>query len=120
VSWIGLDDLLDVFGRALVDPDLAGPVNAVAPNPVRNREYATTLAHVLRRPSFVPVPGIGPRLLLGAKGAREMAQASQRVTPHRLAVSGHRFRHSRLDACLRHQLGHLEPRAGPGEEEPIG
>jgi hypothetical protein len=120
VSWIGLDDLLDVFGRALVDPDLAGPVNAVAPNPVRNREYASTLAHVLRRPSFVPVPGIGPRLLLGAEGAHEIAQASQRVTPQRLAASGHRFRHSRLDACLRHQLGHLEPRAGPGEEEPIG
>jgi hypothetical protein len=78
------------------------------------------LAHVLRRPSFVPVPGIGPRLLLGAEGAHEMVQASQRVTPHRLAVLGHRFRQPTLDACLRHQLGHLVPRAGPGEEAPIG
>ena len=85
---------------------------------MRNREYASTLAHVLRRPSLVPVPGIGPRLLLGAEGAHEMVQASQRVTPNRLAVLGHCFRQSTLEACLRHQLGHLEPLAGPGTEVP--
>ena len=120
LSWIGLDDLLDVFGRALVDERLVGPVNAVAPNPVRNREYASTLARVLRRPSLIPVPALGPRLLLGAEGTREMVQASQRVTPQRLSASGHTFRHPTLDACLRHQLGHLDPLPGPGEEETTG
>ena len=117
VSWIGLDDVVDVFGRALVDERLVGPVNAVAPNPVRNREYASTLARVLRRPSLIPVPAFGPRLLLGEEGAREMVQASQRVTPQRLHASGHTFRHPTLEACLRHQLGHLDPLPGPGEEE---
>ena len=84
VSWIGLDDVVDVFGRALVDERLVGPVNAVAPNPVRNRGSASTLARVLRRPSLIPVPALGPRLLLGAEGAHEMVQASQRVAPQRL------------------------------------
>jgi uncharacterized protein (TIGR01777 family) len=107
VSWIGLDDLLDVFGRALADVALAGPVNAVSPHPVINREYASTLARVLRRPALVPVPAVGPRLLLGAEGAREMVQASQRVVPAALAEVGHTFRHPALEACLRHQLGHI-------------
>ncbi len=113
VSWIAIDDLVDVFGRALVDPRLVGPVNAVAPHPVHNREYATTLAHVLRRPSLVPVPAFGPRVLFGAEGASELVQASQRVVPDRLTSSGHAFRHPGLEACLRHQLGHLQsPDAG--------
>jgi uncharacterized protein (TIGR01777 family) len=120
VSWIGLDDVVDVFGRALVDERLVGPVNAVAPNPVCNRVYASTLARVLRRPSRIPVPALGPRLLLGAEGAREMVQASHRVVPQLLHASGHTFRHPTLDACLRHQLGHLDPLAGPGEEESTG
>jgi hypothetical protein len=107
LSWIGLDDLVDVFGRALVDDRLDGPLNAVAPSPVRNREYAATLARVLRRPSLVPVPAFGPRLLLGSEGAAELAQASQRVFPTRLLDAGHAFRHDELEACLRHQLGHL-------------
>jgi uncharacterized protein (TIGR01777 family) len=108
VSWIGIDDLVDIFGRALVDESLAGPLNAVAPHPVRNREYATTLARVMRRPSLVPVPAFGPRLLLGTEGAGELAQASQRVAPGRLTASEHAFRHGELEACLRHQLGRLE------------
>ena len=68
--------------------------------------------------ALIPVPALGPRLLLGAEGAREMVQASQRVTPQRLRASGHTFRHPTLEACLRHQLGHLDPLPGPGESAP--
>jgi hypothetical protein len=107
VSWIGIDDLVDVFGRALVDERLKGPLNAVAPHPVRNREYAATLARVLRRPALVPVPAIGPRVLLGDEGATELVGASQRVAPERLTALGHTFRQPLLVECLRHQLGRL-------------
>ena len=108
VSWIGLDDLVDIFGRALVDERMVGPVNGVVPHPVRNDEYAATLARVLRRPALVPVPGFGPRLLFGSEGASELVEASQRVVPQRLADVGHAFRHPELEGCLRHQLGHME------------
>jgi hypothetical protein len=81
VSWIDLDDLLDVFGRALADDALVGPVNAVAPLPVTNRDYASILARVMRRPALLPVPAFGPRLLLGAEGAREIVQASAFCRP---------------------------------------
>ncbi len=115
VSWIDVDDLLDVYGLALVDDHLDGPVNAVAPLPVTNRDYARTLAQVMRRPAVVPVPAIGPKLLLGAEGAREIVQASQRVVPARLGSAAHVFRHPSLESCLRHQLGHVDT-ALEGEE----
>lgn len=105
LSWIGIDDLVDVYHRALWDATLAGPVNAVAPQPVRNSEYTATLARVLHRPAVLPVPSLGPRLLLGDQGARELACASQRVAPAALAAAGHRFRRPGLETALRHLLG---------------
>lgn len=106
LSWIGLDDLLDVYHRALYDTRLAGPVNAVAPEPVRNTEYTAALGRVLRRPTVLPVPSFGPRLLLGAQGVQELAEADQRVVPAKLAGLGHRFRRPGIDAALAHELGH--------------
>jgi uncharacterized protein (TIGR01777 family) len=106
LSWIGIDDLVDVYHRGLWDADLSGPVNAVAAEPVRNVDYTRTLAHVLRRPALLPVPSLGPRLLLGEQGARELACASQRVLPARLQQADHRFRRPDLEQTLRHLLGH--------------
>ncbi len=105
LSWIGVDDLVDVYHRGLWDTALSGPVNAVAPQPARNADYTRTLAHVLHRPAVLPVPPLGPRLLLGEQGARELACANQNVVPARLQQAGHRFRHPDLEHALRHVLG---------------
>ena len=105
LSWISLDDLLDVYYRALYDEQLSGPVNAVAPNPVRNAEYTDALASVLHRPALLPVPSFGPRILLGEQGARELAEADQRVLAGALAGRGHRFRQPDVVDALAHQLG---------------
>lgn len=105
LSWISIDDLLDVYYRALYDSRLSGPVNAVGPHPVRNAEYTAALATVLRRPAMLPVPPIGPRILLGRQGAAELAEADQRVTPAKLEALGHRFRQSTVEDALAHQLG---------------
>lgn len=106
LSWIGLDDLLDVYYRALYDARLSGPVNAVGPEPVRNSDYTKALAAVLHRPAVLPVPSFGPRLLLGGQGSRELAEADQRVMPAKLTELGHRFRHPGIEEALAHQLGH--------------
>ena len=119
LAWIGLDDLLDIYLRAVTDPSLSGPVNAVAPAPVRNSEYTATLAGLLHRPALVPVPGFAPRLLLGGEGAREIAEASQYVRPQRLIDAGHHFRHPELEAALRHVLGR-EPAVVPAIRVPAG
>lgn len=107
MSWIGIDDLVDLYDRALWDPDLDGPVNAVAPEPCRNAEFTRTLARVLRRPAFLRVPEIGPRLVLGAEGAQEFALANQRVISARLGDLDHRYRHPDLHGALAHVLGKL-------------
>jgi uncharacterized protein (TIGR01777 family) len=106
LAWIGLDDLLDVYHRALYDDRLAGPVNAVAPEPVRNADYTKALAGVLNRPALLPVPSLGPRLLMGEQGARELAEANQRVVATKLQALGHRFRRSHITDVLAHELGH--------------
>lgn len=106
LSWIGIDDLLDIYYRAIYDSRLAGPVNAVAPNPVRNADYTRALAATLHRPALLPVPSIGPRILLGRQGAVELAEANQRVAPAALAAVGHRFRQPTVEDALAHQLGH--------------
>jgi uncharacterized protein (TIGR01777 family) len=105
VSWIGIDDLVDVYLRAILDEDVHGPINAVAPHPVRQRDYAATLGRVMGRPAVVPTPRIAPRLLLGATGEREVAAASQRVDPAVLLAAGHAFRFPELEQALRHLLG---------------
>jgi uncharacterized protein len=108
-SWIDIDDLTDIYYRALVDDGLSGPMNAVAPDAVTNRDYSDTLAHVLHRPAVVPAPELGLRVLLGHQGADELAMASQRVRPERLVEVGYRFRHPTLEGSLRHLLGRLNP-----------
>ena len=110
MAWIGLDDLLDVYLHCVVDEAIVGAVNAVAPEPVRNSDYTRTLAKVLHRPAMLPVPPIGPRLLLGAEGAQEVANADQRVVPAKLTSLGHPFRHPQLEECLRHCLGRVDNR----------
>jgi uncharacterized protein (TIGR01777 family) len=109
LSWIDLDDLTDVYARALVDDHLAGALNAVAPAPARNKDFVTTLARVLRRPAIVPVPKSALTIIAGPEGVLEVACASQRVAQRRLEAAGFRFRRPTLEASLRHQLG----RAGP-------
>ncbi len=106
LSWIGIDDLLDIYYRGLYDHRLSGPVNAVGPEPVRNAEYTRVLAQTMHRPALLPVPALGPRLLLGKQGAVELAEANQRVRPARLEALEHRFRHPTVEDALAHQLGH--------------
>ena len=104
-SWISLDDLTDIYMRAAIDPALEGPINATAPNPVPNTEMVAALGAELKRPTIIPIPSIGPKLLLGTEGAEELALANQRVLPERLNDLGHQFRHSTIETCLAHELG---------------
>lgn len=104
LSWVAMDDALGAVHHALMSEELTGPVNVAAPQPVRWREFATTLGQVLRRPAILPVPAAALRLVFG-----EMADvallASQRVLPARLVEAGYAFRYPALEGALRHLLG---------------
>lgn len=103
-SWIAIDDLLGAIYHSLIRDDLAGPVNATAPQPVTNREFTKTLGRVLHRPTIVPMPAFVARLALGEM-ADALLLASARVLPQRLADTGYQFRFPTLEAALRHVLG---------------
>lgn len=105
MSWISLDDLTDIYLRAIVDPTVDGTVNGTAPAPVTNAKFTRGLGTVLRRPTLVPVPGWAPAIILGSRGADELALADQRVVPAALTGLGHRFRHPDLASALAHELG---------------
>lgn len=106
MSWITLDDALEVIDHTLGTDSLRGPVNATAPVPVTNAEFTRTLAGVLSRPALVPLPAFAARLAFGEM-ADALLLASQRVVPSGLQASGYRFHYPELEGALRHLLGRL-------------
>ncbi len=103
ISWISIDDLAGIIEYVINDERLAGPVNAVAPHPVTNRELTKTLGKVLGRPTVMSVPAFAARMALG-EVADEVLLASARVEPKRLMESDYSFRYPDLEAALRHVL----------------
>lgn len=108
MSWIALDDLTDIYVRAILDDALTGPVNAVAPNAVINRDMVTALSRELHRPAFIQIPALGPKMLLGREGAAELAMANQHVQPKLLQQLQHHFRYPTVSPALAHELGYEE------------
>ncbi|MEZ4265294.1 MAG: TIGR01777 family oxidoreductase [Myxococcota bacterium] len=104
MSWIGLGDLVAILHRAIWDDGLSGPVNAVTPHAVTNRQFAKTLGRVLRRPAFLPLPAAVVRGLFGEMGQSLLLDGA-RVLPRRLEQRGHRFAHPELEGALRDALG---------------
>ena len=97
--WIAIADEVGAIIH-LLTADIDGPVNLVAPNPVRYRDYAKALGRALHRPALLPTPMFGPRLLLGRELADALLGDSQRVIPTRLLESGYTFHHVDIDETL--------------------
>lgn len=104
MSWISIDDLVEMLVYAVSTESLSGSVNAVGLEPVRNSEFTRTLAGVLHRPAFVAVPEFAVRTLFGEMG-QELLLSSTRVLPRRLKQAGFEFRHPTLQMALRAVLG---------------
>ncbi len=104
VSWIELDDLVRVILWLLDRGEVRGPVNAVAPEPVRHRDFVRTLGRLLGRPTLVPMPALAVRLTFGEMGVSLLLEGA-RVLPNALEAGGFRFRHPRLEGALRAALG---------------
>jgi uncharacterized protein (TIGR01777 family) len=103
LSWIALEDAVDTIQSAFVKPDWSGPINVVAPEPVRNTEFAKIVGRVLQRPAILPAPAFMLRLALGEM-ADALLLASQRVIPERLVKSAYAFKFPDLEGALRTML----------------
>jgi hypothetical protein len=104
MSWVSIEDVVGAIHAALFDARARGAVNVVAPNPVRNRDFAKILGRVLRRPAIAPLPAPAVSLVFGEMG-RALLLASQRVAPMRLRELGFEFAHPDLEGALRFLLG---------------
>ncbi|MGO4004473.1 TIGR01777 family oxidoreductase [Pseudomonas fluorescens] len=98
MPWIHIDDQIGLIDFLLHQNSTSGPYNACAPKPVRNREFAKTLAAVLHRPAFMPMPAFALKVGLGELSL--LLLGGQRATPARLLAAGYIFRFTDLRAAL--------------------
>ncbi len=98
MSWAHVDDISGMITWALGNPDVSGPINATAPNPVRNAEFTRTLARAVNRPAFLPAPKFALRMVFG-----EFANSlffSQRIVPKVALDQGYEFKYPNLAEAI--------------------
>ena len=100
MSWIHRDDWIGLVRWAMNTPNVRGPLNAVAPAPVTNRDFSKALGRALSRPSLLPMPAFALRMMFG-----EMADgallASQRVSLSVALAGGYPFRYAHIDEGMK-------------------
>ena len=102
MSWIHIDDHVAICQALLEDSSVEGKFNLTAPNPVTNQIFTKTLAGLLNRPAFLPMPAWALKLILGEMS--ELLIGSQRVIPKRILEAGFRFKFADLDDALKDVL----------------
>jgi uncharacterized protein (TIGR01777 family) len=102
-SWIHQEDHARAYLFLRDHPEISGPVNFTAPNPVRNRDLTRALGRVLRRPTFMTTPGFMLKLVLGEFG--EVLLSGQKVLPQKLLAVGFQFRFPEIEGALGDLLG---------------
>ena len=100
MSWIDVQDMVGAIHHVLKNDLMQGPVNMVAPKPVRNADFASTLASVLSRPAIFPMPAFAAKAVFGEMG-EELLLSSQKVEPGKLISSGYPFRFRELRTSLK-------------------
>jgi uncharacterized protein len=98
MPWVHLDDEVGIIEYLLGEQSAKGVYNATAPNPVSNSEFARTLAGVLGRPAFLPLPGLALKAGLGEMAS--LLLMGQNAQPARLLEAGYPFKFERLDKAL--------------------
>lgn len=100
LSWIHLADMVRLIGYCIDQPDIHGPINATAPNPVTNDTFGRTLGKSIRRPHFMPVPAWLMKLVFGELSI--LLLEGQKVIPKRLLEHGFEFQFPTIETALEH------------------
>ncbi|MGB8987522.1 MAG: TIGR01777 family oxidoreductase [Candidatus Sulfotelmatobacter sp.] len=99
LSWIDVRDMVGAIHHILKNDLIQGPVNMVAPKPVRNADFARTLANALSRPAIFPLPAFAVKLVFGEMG-EDLLLGSQKVEASKLISTGYPFRYRELKTSL--------------------
>ncbi|WP_346657641.1 TIGR01777 family oxidoreductase [Paenibacillus sp. YPG26] len=89
MSWIHLHDIVRLIDYAVMNPAITGPLNAVSPTPVMNDEFGRTIAKILGRPYWLPLPALLLKIALGEQAT--LLLDGQRVLPRRALEQGFTF-----------------------------
>lgn len=103
MSWIALDDIPRAMLHTVAHPDLAGPVNFVAPKPVSNTLFTKALGEALGRPTVMPLPAFAMKGLFGEM-AEELLLGGAKVVPRKLLDAGYRFSYPEIGPALHHLI----------------
>ncbi len=98
MSWIHIQDLVDLISFVLSSGAISGALNACAPNPVPNAGFTSALARAIHRPAIFPLPRIALRMLFGEMAS--VIYASQRVVPKAAMHAGFEYRFPQIDGAL--------------------
>lgn len=110
MSWIMLDDLVEIIVETIDNRALSGPVNAVAPNPVTNRAFTKAMGRALKRPTFMKLPAFVAKAV-GGQLVEQLILTSQRVVPGELNNAGFAFLYPTIDTALEAAFGGSAARA---------
>lgn len=99
-SWVHIEDVVAMVHFILENDNVAGPVNVASPNPVRNAEFTRTVAGVLKRPAFIPLPAFAVKLIFGEMG-EELFLSSQKTSVDKILAAGFTFNYPDLEPAVR-------------------
>lgn len=99
MSWIHINDMVNLLFHCMARADLNGAVNATAPNPVRNRQFTKALGRALHRPTFFCMPAFAAKLVFGEM-AKELLLSGQHVVPRKARETGFKFQFPELAGAL--------------------
>jgi uncharacterized protein (TIGR01777 family) len=99
ISWIHIDDMVQLIDACIQNEQISGPVNATAPNPVTNDKFGRAIASAWHRPHWFPLPAFMLKLMFGELST--LLLDGQKVLPHVLLSHGFEFKYPTIEQALR-------------------
>ena len=101
-TWVHVDDAVGLYGRAIRDASIVGPLHIVAPEVPTQRELARAIGQRMHRPSFIPVPSFVLRLVLW--GQADVVLHGRVAVPAKAIAAGYEFRYPTVVSALKDVL----------------
>ncbi|HGH7177005.1 TPA: TIGR01777 family oxidoreductase [Bacillus wiedmannii] len=104
LSWIHIDDVVHLIDFIIHKEEIDGPLNFTAPLPIRMKEFGETIATIMKKPHWLPVPSFMLHTLLGEMSI--LVLEGQHVLPSKAIEHGYQYTFPAIDHALQNILSH--------------